>query len=34
MVAMAGLFLTGDPNFASFGYATMIVVAVASRSTW
>jgi RND superfamily putative drug exporter len=29
MVAMAGLFLTGDPTFASFGYATMIVVAVA-----
>jgi RND superfamily putative drug exporter len=29
MVAMAGLFLTGDANFASFGYATMIVVAVA-----
>jgi len=29
MVAMAGLFLTGDAAFASFGYATMIVVAVA-----
>ena len=29
MVAMAGLFLTGDAGFASFGYATMIVVAVA-----
>ena len=29
MVAMAGLFLTGDANLASFGYATMIVVAVA-----
>src|SRR5439155_365280 len=29
MVAMAGLFLTGDATFASFGYATMIVVAVA-----
>ncbi len=28
MVAMAGLFLTGDATFASFGYATMIVVAV------
>ena len=27
MVAMAGLFLTGDATFASFGYATMIVVA-------
>jgi uncharacterized membrane protein YdfJ with MMPL/SSD domain len=29
MVAMAGLFLTGDATFASFGYATMIVVAIA-----
>src|SRR5437868_5623676 len=29
MVAMAGLFLTGDATFASFGYATMIVVACA-----
>jgi RND superfamily putative drug exporter len=29
MAAMAGMFLTGDPSFASFGYATMIVVAVA-----
>jgi uncharacterized membrane protein YdfJ with MMPL/SSD domain len=29
MVAMAGLFLTGDATFASFGYATMLVVAVA-----
>ena len=29
MVAMAGMFLTGDASFASFGYATMIVVAVA-----
>src|SRR5437016_293622 len=29
MVAMAGMFLTGDATFASFGYATMIVVAVA-----
>jgi RND superfamily putative drug exporter len=29
MVAMAGLFLTGDVTFASFGYATIIVVAVA-----
>src|SRR6058998_849697 len=29
MVAMAGLFFTGDATFASFGYATMIVVAVA-----
>jgi uncharacterized membrane protein YdfJ with MMPL/SSD domain len=26
---MAGMFLTGDPTFASFGYATMIVVAAA-----
>ncbi len=29
MVAMAGLSLTGDATFASFGYATIIVVAVA-----
>jgi uncharacterized membrane protein YdfJ with MMPL/SSD domain len=29
MVAMAGLFLTGDATFASFGYATMLVVAIA-----
>jgi uncharacterized membrane protein YdfJ with MMPL/SSD domain len=29
MAAMAGLFLTGDATFASFGYATMMVVAVA-----
>jgi RND superfamily putative drug exporter len=29
MVAMAGMFLTGDAGFASFGLATMIVVAVA-----
>jgi uncharacterized membrane protein YdfJ with MMPL/SSD domain len=29
MVAMAGMFLTGDATSASFGYATMIVVAVA-----
>lgn len=29
MVAMAGMFLTGDPAFASFGLATMIVVAIA-----
>ena len=29
MVAMAGLFLSGDATFASFGYATMIVVAAA-----
>src|SRR2546423_8219410 len=29
MVAMAGMFLTGDATFASFGNATMIVVAVA-----
>jgi RND superfamily putative drug exporter len=29
MVAMAGMFLTGDATFASFGYATMIVVALA-----
>ena len=29
MAAMAGMFLTGDGTFASFGYATMIVVAVA-----
>ena len=29
MVAMAGMFVTGDKTFASFGVATMIVVAVA-----
>src|ERR671931_754241 len=29
LVAMAGLFLTGDKSFASFGVATMMVVAVA-----
>ncbi|HEU4946947.1 MAG TPA: MMPL family transporter [Kribbella sp.] len=29
MVAMAGMFLTGDEGFASFGLATMIVVAIA-----
>jgi len=29
MVAMAGMFLTGDAGFASFGLATMVVVAVA-----
>ena len=29
MVAMAGMFLTGDATFASFGLATMIVVAFA-----
>ena len=29
MVAMAGLFFAGDSTFASFGYATMIVVALA-----
>ena len=29
MTAMAGLFLTGDATFASFGVATMLVVAVA-----
>ncbi|TML63369.1 MAG: hypothetical protein E6G22_06355 [Actinobacteria bacterium] len=29
MVAMAGMFLTGDATFASFAYATMMVVAVA-----
>ncbi len=29
MVAMAGMFLTGDATFASFGLATMIVVAMA-----
>jgi uncharacterized membrane protein YdfJ with MMPL/SSD domain len=29
MGAMAGLFFTGDKTFASFGYATMMVVAVA-----
>src|SRR5207302_6580133 len=29
MMAMAGMFLTGDATFASFGYATMVVVAIA-----
>src|SRR5712691_13112952 len=29
MVAMAGMSLTGDATFASFEYATMIVVAIA-----
>src|SRR4029453_15690140 len=29
MVAMAGMFVTGDKTFASFGVATMTVVAVA-----
>ena len=29
MVAMAGMFLTGDPTFASFGVATIAVVALA-----
>ena len=29
MVAMAGMFLTGDKTFASFGVATILVVAVA-----
>ena len=29
MVAMAGMFLTGDATFASFGIATIIVVAIA-----
>ena len=29
MVAMAGMFLTGDATFASFGLATMMVVAIA-----
>jgi uncharacterized membrane protein YdfJ with MMPL/SSD domain len=29
MIAMAGMFLTGDPTFAGFGLATMLVVAVA-----
>ena len=29
MVAMAGLFLTGDATFASFGLATVMVVAIA-----
>jgi RND superfamily putative drug exporter len=29
MVAMAGMFVTGDAQFASFGVATMMVVAVA-----
>ncbi len=29
MVAMAGMFLTGDKGFASFGLATMLVVGIA-----
>jgi RND superfamily putative drug exporter len=29
MIAMAGMFLTGDPTFSSFAMATMIVVAIA-----
>jgi uncharacterized membrane protein YdfJ with MMPL/SSD domain len=29
MIAMAGMFLTGDPTFSGFGLATMLVVAVA-----
>ena len=29
MFALAGMFLTGDPTFAGFGLATMLVVAVA-----
>jgi uncharacterized membrane protein YdfJ with MMPL/SSD domain len=29
MIAMAGMFLTGDPTFTGFGLATMTVVAVA-----
>src|SRR5262249_33377553 len=29
MAAMAGMFLTGDGTFASFGYATILVVAIA-----
>ena len=29
MIAMAGMFLTGDPTFAGFGLATMMVVAIA-----
>ena len=29
LIAMAGMFLTGDPGFASFGLATMTVVAIA-----
>jgi uncharacterized membrane protein YdfJ with MMPL/SSD domain len=29
MIAMFGMFLTGDPTFAGFGIATMLVVAVA-----
>ena len=29
MVAMAGMFLTGDSTFASFGVATIAVVAIA-----
>jgi uncharacterized membrane protein YdfJ with MMPL/SSD domain len=29
MIAMAGMFLTGDPTFSGFGLATLLVVAVA-----
>jgi uncharacterized membrane protein YdfJ with MMPL/SSD domain len=29
MIAMAGMFFTGDPTFAGFGLATLLVVAVA-----
>ena len=29
LVAMSGMFLTGDATFASFGIATMTVVAIA-----
>jgi RND superfamily putative drug exporter len=29
IIAMAGMFLTGDPTFSGFGLATMLVVAVA-----
>jgi RND superfamily putative drug exporter len=29
MIAMSGMFLTGDPTFAGFGIATMLVVAIA-----
>ena len=29
MIAMFGMFLTGDPTFAGFGIATMLVVAMA-----
>jgi uncharacterized membrane protein YdfJ with MMPL/SSD domain len=29
MIAMAGMFLTGDPTFSSFALATMMVVAIA-----